>query len=745
MDLVSTCVAFIAAIVGLALPISVEVIARINEKYKSQAILDLFLKEPERKHFNISLILSLLSIVYWYLAPPAPKLQLIWLQKTFDNSAAILLAVFTLYLVTSFLFLILRIKCFYLPTELIPYAVKKHNSQKVEVESPYFQLMSDLIIITIREGNETVAKTLSDFFYESYKRLRNKAGNNHIEYPRSYYDLVSRIIEEMALIQSKRIYFLANYTGGGIWLLGEFSNAKISPITYQWLWSNIKLSLSYERQDFVEMYWENSHQYKRYYAFDIQPEIGDDYTIINQAQIDEAKQELKTFVYFHYFLGGLLVYQGRFKLLKRLWSYTQSIPPQYELLPETLDEIFEAYFAVMDQFNPEYTWLSQKFSFPEISGLNADGNIRKWFGNYLSLLFLRQYTLQVYYVYQDPLRIPQVPTSLIEKKRVLKFIPWLKEQVNAVLVDRIGLIDMGLGKLDESWFSENNRESPTSILDQYEQNIKDSIDHTEKNQELVLAKVLSFFDSTTTTILPTLNEIIKIKNNSNSNIDKNTWWIKPRRTVISKGPFVEESDTTYFGFDSTLSSGLERTIKQAIGELFFQSHTLSYTLPIQNLENAIKKLTSKVSIEEYVMVSFGVSLEELNLNSEFKQRLIYLSFKSPQVGQSIYILKASDLPSFNFHSPSEEIQKKFELVNLETPFNIFAAVIDLNKRPDLISEIGSSRDGDDFQKSVLLEIFIELEIDWSKNIRCVQLLKQDPFSRQGMMQSVSEVDADYFI
>ena len=63
-----------------------------------------------------------------------------------------------------------------------------------------------------------------------------------------------------------------------------------------------------------------------------------------------------------------------------------------------------------------------------MSGLNADGYIRKWVGEYLSLLFLRQYTLQIYYVYQDPLRIPLPPNSLLEKKRVLKFITWLNEQ-----------------------------------------------------------------------------------------------------------------------------------------------------------------------------------------------------------------------------------------------------------------------------------------------------------------------------
>ena len=149
------------------------------------------------------------------------------------------------------------------------YAHKKHKSQINENESPYFQLMADLLIITIREGNETVAKSLNNFFYDSYKKIREKAGINPVDFPISYYDLVSRVIEEMSTIQSKRLYFLAYPTAGGVWLSGEFSNAKTSQITYQWLWSNIKLSLRYDRQDFVEIFWKNSHQYKQYYTHGI--------------------------------------------------------------------------------------------------------------------------------------------------------------------------------------------------------------------------------------------------------------------------------------------------------------------------------------------------------------------------------------------------------------------------------------------------------------------------------------------
>jgi hypothetical protein len=75
MDNVSICVAFIAAILGIAYPILLEVVSRLDEKYSSLVVLDMFGKEKEKRFFSISLIASLGILLLYVLKLPPPELD----------------------------------------------------------------------------------------------------------------------------------------------------------------------------------------------------------------------------------------------------------------------------------------------------------------------------------------------------------------------------------------------------------------------------------------------------------------------------------------------------------------------------------------------------------------------------------------------------------------------------------------------------------------------------------------------
>jgi hypothetical protein len=208
----------------------------------------------------------------------------------------------------------------------VPYAIEKHKERADLNDLSFFQVNVDLFVITIRQGNEKIGYSLSDFFYEEFKSYRESSANKEVVYPLPYYDFVSKIIEESASIQSNRLRFIAHRAAGGVWLLGEYSNSKISQTTYQWLWSNIKLSLKYNRTDFVEMFWENSHNFKQFIKRQPNPILHPDtFEIINNYEIDLAKKEIDTFVRFHYFLGGLLMYKEQYGLINKFFINTNEV------------------------------------------------------------------------------------------------------------------------------------------------------------------------------------------------------------------------------------------------------------------------------------------------------------------------------------------------------------------------------------------------------------------------------------
>lgn len=65
IGVIEICTAFIAAVLGIAYPILLQVIQYFDEKYHSNRILNLFKKEPVYHFFKISLYFTLTIILIW--------------------------------------------------------------------------------------------------------------------------------------------------------------------------------------------------------------------------------------------------------------------------------------------------------------------------------------------------------------------------------------------------------------------------------------------------------------------------------------------------------------------------------------------------------------------------------------------------------------------------------------------------------------------------------------------------------
>lgn len=101
MDNVTICVSFIAGILGIAYPILLEVVSRLDEKYSSLVVLELFGKEKVRKFFSASLIACLgVLLIYILKLPPPPKGNSLGIDLA--NSAVMLLVIATVILIFFF-------------------------------------------------------------------------------------------------------------------------------------------------------------------------------------------------------------------------------------------------------------------------------------------------------------------------------------------------------------------------------------------------------------------------------------------------------------------------------------------------------------------------------------------------------------------------------------------------------------------------------------------------------------------
>ena len=242
MGITEICISFIVALIGIAYPLMTQVIARLEDKYVSIHVLNLIKRELVWKLFSrtikSSLILVLLYVIINHPLVLIPEQYFhIGLQII-----VICLIVGTTLSVLSFTLFTKLVFDYYSTTKLLHYLIKKDRKYNL-TNDVYLKAIADLLYQNIRHQNEAIIITISDYLYEVFQRYRDKYSGQEIEYPYTYYELVYKTIEELAILKEKRITRLENRTVGGTWFFGETKGYSIHESTYYWIWQNLLLAI----------------------------------------------------------------------------------------------------------------------------------------------------------------------------------------------------------------------------------------------------------------------------------------------------------------------------------------------------------------------------------------------------------------------------------------------------------------------------------------------------------------------
>ncbi|MCM5530254.1 hypothetical protein [Parasegetibacter sp. NRK P23] len=617
--------------------------------------------------------------------------------------------------------------------------------RKKKIESvDYFVAVSDLLFYSIKNQNEKLAKTIASFMYDTFKKFRDQHHGNEIEYPIAYYELVSKTIEELAIQRNRRFTFLEHRTAGSVWLLGEFTDSKISEATYRRIWNNFILALKYERDDYIIYHWEHAFQYASYSLKPISLEHSEKppFDVLNQEEIDQRKKERDRFLEFHYALGGLLLYKSRYKCIQRAFQYTQSIPPRYELLPETMSEVFRLYFYFRDPYEMRIPWINQRYYFPETGGINSDAILKSWICKYIAVLFLRQYTIVSYLVYMKPLEYPVLPKKQSEKREWIDNLDYFKKLVDDILKNKELLDTLGFSFISDEWCEENNYPKPLEFIEKVKQDTIASYEGTLINQPVSDVKVEKFKNTTANILSPLLDKYEAINNNENLTGDLTKWYVNGQSHIIDKSGLADDQDADHINFDSFLPESFSNKLKEEIPEIFFRVTTQRYLLNEHDIIPAISGLN--ISVDDYIIVSFGVEIKKLIEESKLeflnKIEVIEFGFRNYHlVGDSIFILNKKHLPKLKYNNiPDDEIQK-YSLKEAIRKYNVYISVVDLNLASELRDTLEESSDGKDLRKSVYMAIFIHLEVQWQKDLSCIQIQKVSAYRERGIPNNLSDI------
>lgn len=740
MNSIAICISFQVAILGIAYPILLQVITALDNKYSSIFITGLFKEETHWKLFSTSIVFALISTLLYILA----SISQLWFKIPgwISYVTFFLVIISTIALLTFFYFFVKKILVYYTPTGIVNYLRNKVDDD----EHTNFKAISDILYQSIRTQDERIAVTISDYIYSKFDHYRKNCTNENVDYPAAYYEMVYKTVEELALRKSNRFIFLEYRALGGIWLFGEREGYPIHENTFHCQWRINLLAIQYDRDDMLMHFWSRSHQYFMFNLRSISPEYNfedPDLEPINSEEIEKRRKQQERFLEFCNAFGGLVLYRERYDLIKRMFSYTNSKPPKYALLPDTMNDVFDIYFKFRDPYDLNHRWITHKYNFPNAEGMNAEGAVKNWICKYAALLFLRQYSIRPYLSTHEPLKLPDIPETQRERKLWQNNIEYFKKLVLEIRSNEELMNTLGLDFIDKGWCETNDCLEPEKFFEDLKRIIDESIEHAEIHQELSEEKVQRFKDSTKHIISESIQEISKVLNEAEITENYNSWFTRDITSISDKSAFAEDQEADHLNYDSFLASEQARIINQAVSETFGFNKTASYLIKQEEFEDALNKIIGKSN--GAVLINFGIHLpfyigkiKGLSKEKFYSHEIIdFKKYNHHAVGRSLYLLKKEDLPSLVPKEIDQELIDKYNLELLDDDLKIYANVIDLNQNEDLRKEL--EKNEKDLSKSAFTYIGTNYEIRWKKKIEMCELKIFSEYAEKGIPNSVEDV------
>ena len=463
-------IAIVTALLGISYPILLQVISRLDDKYSSISALKLFKTEKVYKGLKYTLFFALIFTAIWSLKIE-PFVNLNGFEFWINNSANILVYLSTIILIIAFYYFVEKVLIYYSPIKFAVYLNENIESKKSH--KIYFEVLGDVLIHSIRTQNSELTEQINQYFTKHFQMKRTLAKEKPVEFPEFYYTLVHKVIDELSKINSNYNKSIKDQTVGGLWLIGGKENKSISEKTMRWLWLNLKLVISYERDDFVLCHWEGFHNYYSLHLLELEKKENRILSEEEKLEMTQKEDNTSPVIKFHIALGGLLMFSKRYNCIKQILNYTTDLPERYKLLPKTMIDIFINLDAFLTWTSLVKKSINYTYSFPDLYGIKKDDDTIRWIALYLAILYLRQFTLPEDLIVFNHLCKPKIPESQAGKRALSEVISKLELLLKDLLKDKKILKILDLDKVIDDCVAGENKENPLEYLVTLKKNLEE--------------------------------------------------------------------------------------------------------------------------------------------------------------------------------------------------------------------------------------------------------------------------------
>ncbi|MER0442515.1 hypothetical protein [Emticicia sp. W12TSBA100-4] len=748
------CIAIDIAILSISYPIIIDKISNIGDKYSSEYLsvifnsefpqsrvkINVFKKTFEVQFFKLALFATLFSFIFLiFKTEPNPDWENNWF---ISNSAKLIVITFTIILIVFFFIWLDKVALFNGKSKLLlTYIIKRYNNLKHENEIKNYHLkaINEITYYAIEKQDEHLQTTLVEFYLSVFSSIKmNHDISKPLEYPIDLYFLIYKIHEIVAK-EEKKLKEIVYGAVSGNWLIGNgLQEIIISENTYGWLWRNIYTICDNPR--LVKKFWGNTHQFFLIGLKQINIEYSfnnGQHQIINQAHVDKRNSQRNRFLEFHYALGGLLLYRGQYETLSYIFTYSQSSPPNYALLPDSMTDIF-FWFEHFDNEFKHPTPIDLIYYFPELDNLGNRRQVNFWICSYITILFLRQYTLSQYYTYQDFKASPHLPTEISELYGWLNSISNFEKHLknifsNESLIKVLNFEELIKTKTDEFF----------EFILKLRESINGTIGQQKLSKSLSEIKVNSFYEESNAIITNAFEEFkpIFIEKDNEHLSGEFKLTVNGERFLMPKSAFID-NDMPFLNYESILANSIvSNKINRIIPSGLFITKTKSYLLNKENFLEAFSKIIKKETDAVIIGVGINFELKEIIKTSNYQNLIVYI----PSIGYNSYdtffVLRNKHLPAIEHLDLDASEIKKLQLVQLNEKLHLFGSVIDIN-RPEnkLLNDEFSQKTESNIQElQVQIALAFKCVIHW-KNVReIIQINIDSEFRELGIQNSINDV------
>lgn len=711
------CIPIVASILGIALPIIIQTIGKIDERYNSIRLVKRFKKERLYLCFLWSLAFAILMLTYNNIVCMPWSWDWGVMNEFMRNSSNILTIISTSVLIVFLFLLILKSILYYYDYQKLFEGIKKRLYTKESIKEVIsekdardFVEMGKYVIR--RDDNET-SRDFYQFLYDFVVVKCKDCNFELIEYNNWLYDAILSLND---IVCSENIRPISIANGNDILnLLIPDYNPKcvISDKTYRVLWRTLQQQLFYDRTDLVFEYWAHAHQYMSFSLKPIHKEIDfsvEPYVIKNEKEVKARQDQIMRFKEFNLALCGLMLYLKKYDLLKKVTSFSQSHPYSFPLIPSSFQEIVHQ-LTILNSIKPDPSiHFYNYYPFIGVKGVDTGDISLGWTKRFITSLLFRLNTVEVNYAlnFGNPWEMPVIPRQLDETARLSA----IAEQMKWFIEEWMSPDNLKVIELLE-WIPKEKQKQPLEIINNLIKELESAV--TEKKNSLKRSKKkVEKLNSATGKILrkatDTYASLFKKCENLPSDYIKNIINVS-LINVLEKEAFSDDQTMSFTNFDEFLAESVAYEFFYQCSISIYGQAKQFHTISDEYLFEALDKLIGEQR-SDFVVLSFDTYLDfylkSEKINSELKRiesadesypqytykndlKIYSLpSNNNPLMENSFAIIKQEDLPCFVVNDPQEKEQEKFKFELVDNELRIYTSVL-FEDFPENIKEIENDK------------------------------------------------------